>query len=107
MSVGGTLAEITGAIFIAAVALGLGIAGGTRAFAAIAVAGVAGAFADSALGATVQELRWCPSCARACENDPHSCGTATRHLRGLRAITNDTVNLLATVVGATVAYAFG
>jgi uncharacterized protein (TIGR00297 family) len=107
ITVGGTLAEIAGALLIAAVALGLGIAGGTRAFAAIAVAGVAGAFADSALGATIQELRWCPRCSRACENDPHSCGTATTYLRGLRAVSNDTVNLLATVVGATVAYAIG
>lgn len=104
VTLGGTLAEIAGALFIAAVAAGLAVASGAREALAIAVAGVAGAFADSALGATVQELRWCPRCARACENDPHGCGAPTTHLRGLPAVTNDAVNLLATAAGAALAY---
>jgi uncharacterized membrane protein len=70
-------------------------------------AGVLGGLADSALGATVQARRWCATCARETERDMHDCGTRTTHARGLRWITNDTVNLLATLVGALAALAFG
>jgi uncharacterized membrane protein len=72
---------------------------------AIATAGVLGGLADSALGATVQVRRWCATCAKETERDTHDCGTRTTHARGLRWMTNDTVNLLATLVGALAAFA--
>ncbi len=72
---------------------------------AIAAGGVVGATLDSLLGATVQELRRCPSCERPCETDPHACGTPTTRLRGVRGLGNDVVNVLATLAGAALAFA--
>ncbi len=66
--------------------------------------GVIGSIADSVLGATLQTLRYCPSCQRDCETNPHLCGTPTTVRRGLRWFDNDTVNFAATVCGAVVAY---
>ena len=71
---------------------------------AILLAGIAGATADSLLGATVQELRRCDACGRVCETDPHVCGTPTRLVRGVAGFSNDVVNLLATAIGAAVAF---
>jgi uncharacterized protein (TIGR00297 family) len=106
VTLAGTVAECAGAAFIAAVAWSTAIVPDARAAAVVLLAGIAGAFADSALGATLQEQRWCPQCQRACENDPHACGTATVFRRGLSWMTNDVVNSLATVVGAAFAFAF-
>jgi uncharacterized protein (TIGR00297 family) len=72
---------------------------------AIPAGGIAGATADSLLGATAQELRHCEACKRVCETDPHACGERTRRVRGLPGFSNDIVNLLATAVGAAVTVA--
>jgi uncharacterized protein (TIGR00297 family) len=66
----------------------------------VPLAGVVGATVDSLLGATVQELRRCDACDRACETNPHACGNPTRLVRGIRGLSNDVVNLLATASGA-------
>jgi uncharacterized protein (TIGR00297 family) len=121
ITVVGTLAEIAGAVWIGLltpIAIVLAFAmtdrdfgvsfrhGGSVVVAALALlavvpfAGVAGATVDSLLGATLQELRWCDACRRACETDPHACGNPTRLLRGVRGLSNDVVNLLATATGA-------
>ncbi|MBV8750150.1 MAG: DUF92 domain-containing protein [Candidatus Eremiobacteraeota bacterium] len=71
---------------------------------AIPLGGFLGALADSVLGATAQELRHCDACGRDCETDPHACGAPTRLVRGMRGASNDVVNLLATLVGALVAF---
>ena len=71
----------------------------------IALGGIAGALIDSLLGASLQELRFCDACGRSCETDPHVCGAPTRLLRGVRGVSNDAVNLLATLTGAAVAFA--
>ena len=99
VTIAGTLAEIAGAAVVAGVAAILGVA----AFAPVAIGGLAGALADSILGASVQSLRHCPACARDCETDPHACGTPTVARRGLAWFGNDAVNLAATLTGAFVA----
>jgi uncharacterized protein (TIGR00297 family) len=95
----GTIAEFAGAAFVAIVAVAVGVAP----FLPVFVGGVAGALIDSMLGASLQVLRWCPSCERACETNPHECGTPTAVRRGVAWFDNDAVNLAATLSGAILA----
>lgn len=95
----GTAATLLGALAVAAAAQALHVAP----FAPVAFAGFVGAFVDSALGASAQALRYCPHCARACETDPHACGTPTQLRRGVRFLGNDAVNFAATASGAVLA----
>ena len=97
----GTIAEVGGAFIVAAVAALLHLAP----LLPIAIAGITGAFLDSALGATAQSLRYCPACARECETNPHVCGAATELRRGFGWFENDAVNFAATCCGALVALA--
>jgi uncharacterized protein (TIGR00297 family) len=94
----GTVAEIAGAALVAGVAWALGLA----IFVPVFAGGIAGAFADSLLGAGAQALRYCPTCRRDCETNPHACGTPTQLRRGIPWMGNDAVNLAATLVGALV-----
>ena len=96
----GSLAGITGALFIAAVAT---LARWPVAFAAAALGGITGALADSILGATVQSRRWCDRCDIATERRVHSCNTPTRHAGGIRGLNNDAVNAVCSCIGALVA----
>ncbi|NNM93428.1 MAG: DUF92 domain-containing protein [Candidatus Eremiobacteraeota bacterium] len=98
----GTLAEIAGALVVAASAALFSLAP----LAAGTAGGIVGAFADSYLGASVQERRYCRTCARACESDPHACGAPTQRVRGVRGFRNDAVNFSATLVGALTGLAF-
>jgi uncharacterized protein (TIGR00297 family) len=97
----GTVAEFGGAALVALVAWTVHVAP----FAPVFLAGVGGAFVDSLLGATVQALRWCPTCERVCETNPHVCGTVTTLRRGATWFDNDVVNVAATLTGAVVAFA--
>ena len=96
----GSVAGAAGALFIAAGAV---LAHWPVPFAAVALGGMAGALADSFLGATVQARRWCDVCATPTERLAHSCGTATRHAGGLAGLDNDAVNAVCSAVGALVA----
>jgi uncharacterized protein (TIGR00297 family) len=67
------------------------------------LSGVAGALADSALGATVQAMYCCPRCQQETERHVHRCGEPTQRMRGLPWLENDAVNFASTAVGALVA----
>jgi len=95
----GTAATFAGAAIVAATGAGMRVAPVVP----VLLGGIAGAFADSLLGASLQALRWCPSCGVACETNPHRCGTPTSLRRGLRWLENDGVNFAATLAGAVVA----
>jgi uncharacterized protein (TIGR00297 family) len=99
ITVSGTIATLAGAAIVAAVSKLVAVA----AFWPVAVGGIAGAFFDSFLGATLQAQRWCPSCARACETNPHRCGSTTVLRRGFGWLENDAVNVAATLAGALIA----
>jgi uncharacterized protein (TIGR00297 family) len=106
VSAAGTGAMIAGALCVALAARALGL---TDTVGAVTAAGCAGALADTVIGATVQERRWCDGCRLATERQVHDCGAPTRHVGGLSLVDNDAVNLLATAVGAAAALllAFG
>ena len=105
----GTLAALGGAaaIGVLAVIVWPDYAGGASLTAAparltlITLAGLSGAFIDSLLGATVQAIYYCPSCAKETERHPlHSCGAATHQIRGWKWLTNDGVNWACALSGA-------
>ncbi|MFN2448214.1 MAG: DUF92 domain-containing protein [Candidatus Baltobacteraceae bacterium] len=96
VTLAGTLAELAGAVFTGVVAQACGVAP----WWIVAAGGFAGALADSVAGASVQELRYCDHCKRACETNPHACGSATHLIRGASRFGNDAVNLVCTVTGA-------
>lgn len=96
----GTIAQLCGALFTAATAALLGVGG----LVGVTFAGFAGATLDSVAGGSLQALRYCPSCKRDCETNPHACGTPTVVRRGFARIDNDAVNLIATASGAAIAY---
>jgi uncharacterized protein (TIGR00297 family) len=98
ISIVGTAAGAGGALFI-----GAAVAGWPVPFIAVAVGGIAGALADSLLGATVQARRWCEQCGKPTEQRVHTCGTPTRHSGGLVGFDNDAVNAVCSGVGALVA----
>jgi len=106
----GTLAALAGAAFIGGCAAALLAASpaapqaqppGPAALliAAAAAAGLAGAFADSALGAAAQAMFRCRVCGSETERAEH-CGAAAEHVRGFAWLGNDAVNLLASLAAA-------
>jgi uncharacterized protein (TIGR00297 family) len=99
----GTLASVAGALFIAITARAIGWPGAAGWSALIG--GVAGATADSIIGATLQARRWCGRCQAATERLVHPCGTPTTEAGGLSWLGNDAVNVAATITGALVGLA--
>jgi uncharacterized protein (TIGR00297 family) len=96
----GIAAMVAGGAFVALGARALSIDAPVL---AVTVGGVCGALADSVVGATMQDRRWCDTCRTSTERTVHSCGTTTRHAGGLTLMDNDAVNLVATLVGGAVA----
>ena len=89
----GTAGAFIGALLVA---LAAGPLLGLRWFGGLVAIGMTGMLVDSALGATMQARFRCARCAQPSENRLHRCGTRTEHVGGLRWITNDAVNALAT-----------
>jgi uncharacterized protein (TIGR00297 family) len=103
----GTGAALAGAASVGLVAETLGAGKGTTLRGRLPllglIGGMAGMLTDSALGATVQAMYWCPRCQQETERRVHSCGQETQHLRGARWLDNDGVNFASTAAGAAVA----
>jgi uncharacterized protein (TIGR00297 family) len=89
----GTIGALGGATLVALAAWPLL---GPRWIGVLIAIGMAGMFVDSALGATIQGRFRCPGCDHPSEKRQHRCGTRTEHVGGLKWITNDGVNALAT-----------
>ncbi len=98
----GTGAGAAGAAFVAGAAALLAVVGPRRAV-VVATGGFAACLADSLLGATLQARYRCVTCGTASETPRPCCGARPTLAGGLAWMTNDTVNLIATVVGAAVA----
>ncbi|MCU0636497.1 MAG: DUF92 domain-containing protein [Gemmatimonadaceae bacterium] len=106
MSVAGTAGMLAGGLAIGSIGVFLlsSTRGGAAALIALCtIAGVAGALADTALGAWVQSRRRCPVCDDATEQRVHRCGTPTVPAGGWAWLDNDVVNGACTMVGACVA----
>jgi uncharacterized protein (TIGR00297 family) len=103
----GTVISLVGGVLIglAAGLMGWGVGvGGTAVIGAIS--GLTGSLFDSLLGATVQQIYYCDVCQKDTERKVHTCGQATRPLRGWSWLNNDLVNLMASVVGGGTAALF-
>ena len=97
----GTIASAAGGLFVGAMAALAGWP--SPAVIATVGGGIAGALADSILGAAVQVRRWCDRCDSRTEQPVHLCGTDTRISGGVAWIDNDTVNLISVLVGGATA----
>lgn len=112
VSTSGLLGSLAGAAVIGMLAL-LEFSPGCVARAAlITVAGFAGGFGDSLLGATIQERRQCQSCGATTEQLRHSCENPepgeilegeTVCVAGIEGLGNDAVNAIATAWGGALA----
>lgn len=71
------------------------------------VSGLAGSFADSYLGATIQARYHCPRCDAPTERPIHRCGTSAVLTGGNPWIDNDVVNLAASLCGAAIGWLWG
>ncbi|MEP6780728.1 MAG: DUF92 domain-containing protein [Gemmatimonadaceae bacterium] len=97
----GTSAMTAGGVLIATLAaLFRVIPADFRSIAAVATGGVVGAFADTVIGAWLQERRHCPVCNLDTEQVMHVCGNRSNRIAGIARIDNDVVNALCTLVGA-------
>ncbi|HEX6314651.1 MAG TPA: DUF92 domain-containing protein [Gemmatimonadaceae bacterium] len=102
ITIAGTIAGIAGAVSAAVMAR---VSGWHVPIPVIIAGGIVGSVADSLIGSTLQERRWCDRCEKETERRAHTCGTTTRHWGGIRGCNNDLVNLLSSMAGAVVTWA--
>ena len=98
ITVRGSLGAAAGAASVAAT--GAMASGDLRLLLAGVLLGFSGMLADSLLGAALQGRFRCPACGLESERRVHRCGTPTVPIGGVRWLTNDGVNLLATSLTA-------
>ena len=96
----GVVGAIGGALFIAVEAM---FAAWPVSFAGVVLGGIISALADSFIGATLQERRWCDRCEQATERTIHDCGAKTKINGGISGLDNDAVNAACSVLGALIA----
>lgn len=109
----GTLAAFAGASLIAALHCMFTLLGWNAVAAptnpalliAVALGGVAGALFDSLLGATVQAMYFSEQQMKETEKPREKDGSSNKPLRGWRWLTNDWVNGISTLFGATIVMA--
>ncbi len=102
ISVVGTIATICGGLLIGLIAALWLRDNAWQLLLTAAIAGLAGSLFDSLLGATVQQIYWDEETKRETEK-PIKNGRKMRPLRGWWWMTNDAVNMIASVVGGCVA----
>ena len=93
----GTLGAGAGALIVGLVAQ---VGPPTRPVLAAIIIGMAGMFLDAALGGALQGRFHCERCGQPSEWPRHRCGTRTVQVGGIRWLTNDAVNAIATLAGA-------
>jgi uncharacterized protein (TIGR00297 family) len=101
----GESSAVAGSIFVALVAIVIGVLGSApiALFLIAIVAAVIGEHIDSVLGATVEAGYYCETCKKETEKMIHKCGTPARHHRGFQLVTNEAVNFISTGAAAIVA----
>jgi uncharacterized protein (TIGR00297 family) len=105
ISMVGTLGAAAGALSVA-LAGAFSMAEPLRALAVIVVAGIAGMFVDSVVGATLQARYRCVSCGAITERREH-CGLPSELIGGIALVNNDVVNTACTLAGAVVGWVLG
>ncbi len=94
----GNAGALVGAASVGAAAV---LAGGSRALFPLALGvGMLGMLADSVLGAAWQGRFHCNGCNQPTERSVHRCGASTTLVGGIRWLTNDAVNAIATTLAA-------
>ena len=102
VTVEGVAASACGALTVGFAAAVLG--GGRQLILRALFAGLAGSLIDSVIGATLQASYFCGRCGEPTEEPAHAaCGCKTVLVRGIRWVTNDVVNGVATACGSLVA----
>lgn len=72
--------------------------------AVVLISSFLGSTFDSIMGATMQAIYKCKSCGKTTEKRIH-CNTEAQLLKGIKYVDNNVVNLMATTIGAMIAYA--
>jgi len=108
----GSLASLAGAVFIGGCAIVLASIfdpsllaafGWQKVIIIAGLSGLLGSIVDSLFGETIQAQYYCGVCKKPTEQRVHHCGTRTVLKTGFSWVDNDTVNLLASIVGGVIA----
>ena len=100
----GEVAGVAGVLFAVLASYGIGLLGtGFSVLLAAVLIAILGEHLDSFIGALLQESYFCVNCSEYTDRRIHSCGAATKPVRGLRFVTNTRVNFISTLLGGLVA----
>lgn len=103
----GEAASVAGSVLVALVAWALspllGASINVYQAALLALLGWAGELLDSVVGAALQAKYFCESCGVYTDKPVHRCGSRTKFAHGLRLVTNEVTNVIATCATAVIA----